>query len=35
MATVVRVRCPEHDYEIETSLKRLPEVTIREIPALR
>jgi hypothetical protein len=31
MTTVARVRCPEHDYEIETGLSRLPEVTIREV----
>jgi hypothetical protein len=31
MATVVRVRCPEHEYELETSLFKLPEVTIREV----
>jgi hypothetical protein len=31
LITVARVRCPEHDYEVETSLERLPEVTIREV----
>jgi hypothetical protein len=31
MATVVRVRCPEHEYELESSLSKLPEVSIREV----
>jgi len=31
MVAVARVRCPEHDYEVETSLSKLPEVTIREV----
>jgi methyl coenzyme M reductase gamma subunit len=30
VVAVARARCPGCDYEVETSLERLPEVTIRE-----
>jgi hypothetical protein len=30
VVVVARARCPGCDYEVETSLERLPEVTIRE-----